>query len=119
LSGGRAQVETKWEDYCGIIDSQLRFKPAAPDGCILSGELASLVLVDCVPTCQHSIGQSKCGEWKIENEPRIRVAGIAPAIKYVERMREQSQDPLVRKNATNTIAALKRLSSGCGNASAC
>ena len=41
-------------------------------------------------------------------------------ISYVERMRDKSNDPAIRKNAERTIAALKRqITSGCGSASAC
>jgi hypothetical protein len=119
LKDDRAQVETKWGDFCGTIDSHLRFKPAPLGGCTLMGEFVSLVLVDSGPTTKKGADRTKTGEWKIEKAPGVRSAGIAAAMRYVERIREQSHDPVIRKNASNTIAALKRLSSGCGNASAC
>ena len=114
-NGNRAQVETKWGDYYGTIDSHLRFKSAAPDGSILMGEFVSLVFV----SEEAPKGSSESGEWKIEQAPRVRLASPAAAIKYVEKMRDQSKDPAIRQNAARTLAALKRMTSGCGNASAC
>jgi hypothetical protein len=41
------------------------------------------------------------------------------ALEYVAMMREKSDNPVIRKNAEMTIAALKKLGKSCGNASAC
>jgi hypothetical protein len=59
------------------------------------------------------------GEWKIKATQRVRFATNSVAIKYLEDMRDHSQDPVIRENARKTIAALKRLRHGCGSASAC
>lgn len=114
-NGSRAQVETKWGDYYGTIDAYLRFKPAEPDAAIMMGESVSLVFVNNTT----SKGASAPGEWKIEETPHVRLASPAVAIKYLEIMRDQSKDPVIRKNAAKTLEALKRMTPGCGNASAC
>jgi hypothetical protein len=59
------------------------------------------------------------GDWKIEGPQRLRTATIPGVIRYLMEMRDQSDDPVVRRNADKTIAALKRLGHGCGSASAC
>ena len=64
VKGDQAEVETKWDDYYGRIDSQLRFIPV-PDGPVMMGNGFSLV-------CQASPSGSKLpdascqGEWKIK-----------------------------------------------------
>jgi len=119
LDGDRAQVETKWGDYYGTIDSNLRFKSVGYGGSVLMGEFFSLVFVHHTQSHKEATARSDSGEWKIESAPLARTGTIAAAIKYVERRRDQSNDPVTRKNADRTIAALRRLTPGCGNASAC
>jgi hypothetical protein len=119
LNGDRAQVGTKWGDYCGTIDSNLRYVPDPLDhGCIMTEESFSLVLVHQGLAKRKGVSGDP-GEWKIEEAPSIRTAGIEAAIKYVEEARNRSNDPKIRRNADRTIAALRRLSSSCGTASAC
>lgn len=55
----------------------------------------------------------RTGEWNIEGSLRARSADIPSAIKYLEKMWEQSSDPALRKNADSSIHALKHLSPGC------
>jgi len=119
LDGDRAQVETKWGDYYGTIDSNLRFKSVGYGGNVMMGERFSLVFIHHSQSHKEGMAGSDSGEWKIEKAPFVRTATIAAAIKYVEKMRDQSKDLVTRKNADRTIAALKRLTPGCGNASAC
>lgn len=115
--GSRAQVNTKWNDHYGAIDSNLRFKS---DAVLPLAEYFTLVLV---PREGNTHGKGKAdrtsGGWKIEGPLRGRVAYIPDAIKYLERMRDQSKDPRIRKNAENSITALRSLKSGCGTGSAC
>ena len=111
VRGDWAQVETKWNDWYGTIDSSLRFKSDI-NGRMPTIETYSLVLV------HPQLGVD--GEWKIEGPLKARSADIPAAIRYVEKMRDQSADPEIRRNANRTIAALTRLAgSGCGSASAC
>jgi hypothetical protein len=109
----RAQVETKWGD------SHLRYRTIAPGGCIMIMESFSLVFVQQVRARRGAAGSQNSGEWKIERAPQTRAAPVAVAIKYVEEMRAKTADPLIRRNAARTIAALKRFSTSCNSASAC
>jgi hypothetical protein len=115
-NGDRAKVETKWGDYFGEIDSHLQYKPSPVRGAILLGaDSFSLVFVH-----RRTGAVEDSGDWLIEGPLRTRSADIPHALRYVERMRDQSNDPTIRRNADKTITALKRLTaSGCGSASAC
>jgi hypothetical protein len=121
VKGDRAQVETKWNDSFGTIDSSLRLKPPGPRGSIMMGEIFSLVFIH-HPSGTKGTGEvpepAVLGEWKIEG-PRMRTATIPVAIRYVTEMRDKSNDPVIRRNADKTIAALKGMGHGCGSASAC
>jgi hypothetical protein len=122
VKGDRAQVETKWNDSFGTIDSSLRLKPPVPRGSIMMGEIFSLVFVHQPPRTKgtgEALEAPGVGEWKIEGSHRVRTATIPVAIRYVTEMRDQSNDSNIRRNADKTIAALKRLGHGCGSASAC
>jgi hypothetical protein len=119
----RAQVETKWNDDYGTIDSALRFKPPLPNhGSVMMGQVFSLVFVR--PALNDSetakaASSPADGEWKFEGSPRTRSATVPEAIKYIEKMRDQSNDPAIRKNAGRTLAALRRLMRGHSSACAC
>jgi hypothetical protein len=88
----------------------------------MMGEIFSLVFIH-QPSVTKGTGEAPesavLGEWKIEGPWRMRTATIPVAIRYVTEMRDQSNDPDIRRNADKTIAALKRLVHGCGSASAC
>ena len=58
-------------------------------------------------------------QWKIEGPQQDRWTTVARAIEYVEQVKDKSDAPVLKRNADKTIAALKRLQSGCGTASAC
>jgi hypothetical protein len=116
VKGDRAQVETKWDDNYGTIDSALRYKPPSPSGRIAMVQMFSLVLTHAQPdgsVNSTSATESPATEWKFEGDLHIRSATIYAAIKYVERMRDRSTDPAIRENADRTIAALKRLTIPC------
>ncbi len=88
-------------------------------GSVLMGEFFCLVFVRHPQSHKEGTAGSDSGEWKMERAPLARTATIAAAIKYVEKMRDESKDSVIRRNADKTLAALKRLTPGCGNASAC
>lgn len=115
-SGDHAEVWTKWGDYYGTIDSYLRYKPPAPKGRIMLEESFSLVFVDRPHGGAVTAGSS--GQWLIKGPLHTRSADIPHAIRYVEAMRDKSNDPVIRRNADKTITDLKRFT-GCGSASAC
>jgi len=111
VRGDRAQVETKWNNWYGTIDSTLRFKPDA---------LGTLPMIETFSLVFIQPQSSAAGQWKIEGPLHARSADIPQSISYVKKMRDLSADPVIRRNADKTIEALRRLAtSGCGSASAC
>jgi hypothetical protein len=110
VKGDHAQVETKWDDLYGRIDSSLRYKSQFPGGAPMTA--ARLITLVCVPSTAVNTEMSdpRCaGEWKLEGPQRVRSATRLAAIKYVMEMRDKSTDPKIRKNADKTIEILKRL----------
>jgi hypothetical protein len=120
----QAQVETKWTDDLGTIDSALRFKPPNDE---IRSDMTSFVFHLVYTNKHRDIGAkgetirevSGPWEWNIVEPLMIRWATVDRAIEYVEQMGNKSDDPIIRTNAARTIAALKRLNPGCGRASAC
>ena len=120
----QAQVETKWTDDLGTIDSALRFKPPNDE---IRSDMTSVVFHLIYTNKHRDIGAkgetirevSGPWEWKIDEPLIIRWATVDRAIEYVEQMGNKSDEPIIRTNAARTIAALKRLNPGCGRASAC
>jgi hypothetical protein len=120
----QAQVETKWTDDLGTIDSALRFKPPNDE---IRSDMTSFVFHLVYTNKHRDIGAkgetirevSGPWEWKIDEPLMIRWATVDRAIEYVEQMGNKSDEPIIRTNAARTIAALKRLNPGCGRASAC
>jgi hypothetical protein len=111
--GDRARVDTKWGDSCGTIDSHLRYKPMDVAGCIMTAEVFSLVFVHHPQRKPNGVQTRDTGEWKIEDALQTRAADIPAAIKYLEEMRDKSNDPIIKKNANATISILKRLAPNC------
>ena len=124
VHGDRAEVETKWTDYLGTIDSALRYKPPSRDVPVTM----TVFVFRLVYTNKHRVvGKNDetvreitgSSEWKIE-EPQIRRwTTVNQAIKYVSLMRDKTEDPRIKKNAEKTVASLKRIGNACGSASAC
>jgi hypothetical protein len=108
----------------GTIDSALRIEPPHDE---IRSDMSSFVFHLVYTNKHRDIGangktiREATGpwEWKIDELPVIRWATVDRAIEYVEQMGNKSDDPIIRTNAANTIAALKRLNPRCGNASAC
>jgi hypothetical protein len=126
INDGRAEVETKWTDYLGTVDSALRYQPPKYEYSVRP--TMTVYVFHLVYTNKHrDIGangetiREVTGpwEWKMEDPPIARWATVDRTIVYVSLMRDKSNDPGIRKNADKTIAALKRLGEGCGSASAC
>jgi len=124
MKGNEAEVETKWTDYLGTIDSALRFKPPKRDVPIVMTSFRFRL----VYTNKHrDIGANGEAireitgpwEWKIGEPLILRWTTPVRAIEYVSLMRDKTDDPVIKKNADKTIAALKRIEKPCGNASAC
>ena len=121
LEGNRAEVQTKWTDYMGTIDSGLRYK--APASSVMAVFVFHLIYTnthrDIGANGETSTEVTGPWEWKIESLQNTRWATVDRAVEYVKMMRDKSDDLAVKKNADKTITALQRMRGGCGSASAC
>jgi len=109
----RAQVGTKWNDAFGTIDSALRFKAAYEGGSIGMIETFNLVRQSGGVENDLKAGAVPATGWKIEETLKSRSATIPAAIKYLERMRDQSTDSIIRRNAERTIRILRHATVNC------
>ena len=125
LKGNQAEVETAWTDYYGTIDSALRYRPPKQDVSVtIPAYIFRLVYTNKhrdIGTNGESVRElTGPWEWKIEEPRMARWTTVNRAIEYVARMRDKTDDPIIKRNADRTIATLKRISrKACGNASAC
>jgi len=121
----QAEVETKWTDYYGTIDSALRYRPPKQDFPVaMTSFTFHLVYINKhrdIGTNGETIRElTGPWEWKIEEPRMARWTTVNRAIKYVALMRDKTDDSIIKRNADRTIATLKRISrNACGNASAC
>ena len=120
VKGDRAEVESKWNDFFGTIDSALRYKSPTPD-------LGSIVMFEVFPMVflrndekGGSAAEISGGQWKIASPLTHRSTTIDRAIGFVQTQRDKSNDPNIRTNADKTITILKRLKGWrCHSGSAC
>ena len=118
----KAEVETKWTDYFGMIDSLLRFHP--PE---VRATMTAYVFHLVYTNKHRDIGKNGeiirevtgPWEWKIEDPQKVRWSTLDRAVGYVTAECAKTDDPVVKKSALKTIAALKRQGRPCGSASAC
>jgi hypothetical protein len=106
----------------GQLDSALRFKASIHmrpgNGLIREGTNVeySLVLADkngdLEPKGRQTNETRAVQEWKIENPPSFSMINLATAIRYVNEMRDKATDPAIKKNASDTLAKLKKLTDG-------
>jgi len=121
MKDGQAEVETKWTDDFGEIDSTLRYIPPQFPHVTMTTFQFHLVF-----TNKHrEIGSHKeikevegPWEWKMQGPLEYRWATVPRVIAYVVKKRDESDSPTIKKNAEKPIRILKRLSYGCGS-SAC
>jgi hypothetical protein len=124
LRGDTAEVETKWTDYFGTIDSALRYRALHfPVPVTMTPYVFRLTY-----TNKHrDIGKNGetirevdgPWEWKIEGPRTARWTTVDRALEYVVMRREKIDNPITTRNADMMIAALKKLGKPCGNASTC
>ena len=116
--GHQARVETKWADSYGSIDSALRYKPIDSTGSMLTFYVYDLALTD---KYLNDKGKVTTGtwQWKIKGPLKNRSATLRGAIRYVTKMRDKSDDPIIKKNADKTLVILRRMQHQCGSGSAC
>jgi hypothetical protein len=53
-------------------------------------------------------GKTASPQWKIEEPARVLWLNRETAIRYVAEMRDRTRDPLIKKNADRSLAALRR-----------
>jgi hypothetical protein len=124
VKGDQAEVETKWTNYLGTIDSSLRYERPKNDFPVTMTVYEFRLVYTNKHTELAADGKTireitGAWEWKIEDPPISRWTTVDRAIEYVSAMSDKSNSPLIKKNAKKTVAALKRLRIGCGSASAC
>ncbi len=123
VKGDRAEIQTKWTDYYGEIDSSWRYHPPQTDPHVtMTGYDFRMIYTNKHRdiSANGSVTETTGPwEWKLEGPQKVRWTTVARAIEYLTRMRDTADDPVIRENAEKTIAALKHLHVGCGTASAC
>jgi hypothetical protein len=109
-SGNSAEVDMDYQAV-GKIDSALRFTPAPKSQFVKTAIVYRLVLG---PTPLRMFGpdgkmeEKMTGhvEWRIESPQDSPWTTVNTAIRYVLEMRDKTTDPDIKKNATQTLAAL-------------
>jgi hypothetical protein len=111
VKGSHAEVLASYRDL-GRIDSNLRYIPpdrrfpkrAVRYHLILTGkQWESAAAGQAGPAF---VGRS---EWRIENPPNSRLAGLHAAIQYITAMRDKTGDASMKKNGESALAFLNKM----------
>ena len=114
IKGDHAEADVKWTDDIGSIDEKLQFVPLpkaqlgievinvfrltfSRKRCEISADGKSMRVVEGDP------------QWRLDGPMTVRPASREAAIRYLERERSKVDDAVIRSNAANTIAILKKL----------
>jgi len=101
--------------HLGTIDAALRFAPAPKTDAVKESELYHLVFA---PTHGRTFENGKILQsedrgypprWQISRPLDMPFTTVNTAIRYVLEKREKTSDPVIKKNADKTLAALLRL----------
>lgn len=109
-----AQVDVGFID-AGHIDSKLRYFPPKPSKVLKTGMLYELVLTPTHGLMFGSDGKTVLrqipgpNEWKIKSPQGPPWTTVNTAVRYVLEVRNKSTDPVIRKNANETLARLLQL----------
>ena len=121
--GAQAEVETKWTDYLGSVDRDLKYKAPQGPHVTMTGYQFKLRFTDTYrlldpngKLLRETVGQR---EWKVAGPLSTRWATIDKALAYVVNARNSTDNPVMKKNAERTIRILRKLGAACGSASAC
>lgn len=118
MRGDEAEVQTKWTDDMGSIDSALRYhRPADPEVTMTSYVFRLRLMNEEAETTSRQGPGTR--QWKIEEPLSTRWSTVEKAIAYVSKRRDETNDSEVKQHAEKTIAILNSLNVGCGSASAC
>lgn len=110
IAGKHATVYAGY-DYLGDIDARLRYKPS-DERTEKWATIYHLTLTEAQlpPYASRSTAEPQAySAWKIDNPQGGAWAGVHAAIRYVKQARDESTDPVVKKNADATIAILSQL----------
>lgn len=99
-------VTSTWGPKPGIIDSQLRFTEPVPSSAYETGIGYRLVL-----TTLHIYkpGTPEPKRWLFQGEAPPPFATVTAAIRYVLERRNETKDPVIRRNADRTLTELLAL----------
>ena len=100
----KAEVQEKWTDLFGTIDSDLRYRPPNRDA---SAMIFVYRLTD--------VNQN----WKFDAIMNQRITTPERALGYVTEMRDKATDPAIKANGDKTIAVLKKMKTRCRHPSTC
>ena len=121
--GAEAEVETKWTDYLGSIDGDLKYKAPQDPHVTMTVYQFKLRFTDKYrlldshgELLRETVGQR---EWRIAEPLSTRWATVDKALAYVISARNSTGNLVMKKNAERTIRILRKLGVGCGTASAC
>jgi hypothetical protein len=116
IKGDKADVTVGFGD-AGKIDSALRYLPPQPTRAIKTGMLYHFVLAPTHWTMFKSDGKAITGKeeksgpvtWQIDDPPGPPWTTVNTAIRYVLEIRNKTTDPVIKKNADETLLKLLRL----------
>jgi hypothetical protein len=108
IKGNRAQVESKWIDYYGSLDSKLQYHPG--DVCTLVIQYDLVFTNTYIKVGANGLQEEVKGatEWKLR-WPNERSGTIEQVIAYLEKRRESTRDSIMRRNASRSISSLQNL----------
>jgi hypothetical protein len=111
-----AEVVFEYWD-AGRVDTSLRYTPPPKTESYKSAIVYHLTLAPTHWTMFKSDGKVMTGkeertgreEWQIQESPGLPWTTVNTAIRYVRERRERSNDPVIKKNADETLARLLKL----------
>jgi hypothetical protein len=109
VHGDHAEVDVSYI-AAGKIDASLRYSPPPKIPYMKTGKAYHLI----ISTSPHDSAygpDEKTGsaEWKIDDPRGLPWTTVHGAIRYITGMRDKSKDPVVTKNADETLAKLAKL----------
>jgi len=116
VSNDTAEVDVEYAD-AGTIDASLRYSPPPRSETYKTALVFHLVLAPTHWTMFRTDGKALTGkqertgptEWQIEEPAGLPWTTVNTAIRCVLERREQARDPVIRKNAGETLARLLKL----------
>jgi hypothetical protein len=116
VSNATAEVDMEYTD-AGTVDASLKYSPPPRTGSYKTATVFHLVFVPTHWTMFKSDGKTITGkeertgpfEWQIQEPVGLPWTTVNTAIRYVLEKREEATDPVIRKNADETLPRLLKL----------